>query len=59
MKTYIKIRYAKMFGKKRSIQNIQILYTDVGNKTKNVQNKQALFISRSYSCIMSIKCEVR
>lgn len=59
MKTYIKIRYAKMFGKKRSIQNIQILYTDVGNKTKNVQNKQALFISRSSSCIMSIKCEVR
>lgn len=48
-----------MFGKKRSIQNIQILYTDVGNKTKNVQNKQALFISRSYSCITSIKCEVR
>lgn len=48
-----------MFGKKRSIQNIQILYTDVGNKTKNVQNKQALFISRSSSCIMSIKCEVR
>lgn len=48
-----------MFGKKRSIQNIQILYTGVGNKTKIVQNKQALFISRSYSCIMSIKCEVR
>lgn len=33
-----------MFGKKRSIQNIQILYTDVGKKQKTYKiNKHYLY----------------
>lgn len=39
------------------IQNIQISYNDVENKTEHEQIKEAPFIT-SYSCMLSIKCAV-